>query len=135
MQQRALFVRGNQNCRAELKFSRNIKALHYPTRVRARFLSGPALAAANATKQWGDRERRDASGCLASCCQTGKRIYSGVSIWCNLPPESTGTARGEDVDVARGLAAFASRVPHVGLPRAVAGESGMERGPLSDRLS
>lgn len=45
----------------------------------------------------------------------------------NLPPETAGAARGYNVNVARGLAALAPRVPHVGLPceaLRVAGESG-----------
>ena len=44
-----------------------------------------------------------------------------------LPPETTGAPRGYDVNVTRGLAALAPRVPHVGLPceaLRVAGESG-----------
>lgn len=58
-----------------------------------------------------------------------RESISTAAFHCNLPPKTTGAARGNNVNVTRRLAAFAPRVPHVGFPcdaLRVAGESGDE---------
>lgn len=94
-----------------------------------------ALAAANATKQWGGGGNEDSSSsrlkllAAAFLAAVRRERTSTAKFHCNLPPKTTGAARGNHFKVTRRLAAFAPRVPHVGLPcdaLRVAGESGDE---------
>lgn len=55
-----------------------------------------------------------ASGCWLAVVR--RKNTSPATFNSDLPPKTTGAARGDSVNVTRRLAAFAPRVPHVGPP-------------------